>query len=44
MILILNIFITEELKAGKERYENEELSNDIKNNVDNKGNSVINRK
>jgi hypothetical protein len=44
MILIFNKFVTKELKADIERYENEEVSNEIQNNVDNKGNSVINCK
>ena len=44
MFLILNIFVTEEFKANKERYENKQLCNKIKNDVDNKEGSVINCK
>ena len=42
MILIFNKFVTKELIAHKERYENEEASNDIQKKVDKKDNIVIN--
>jgi hypothetical protein len=44
MILILNIFVTKEFKANKERDENKKLCNNIKNDVDNQEDSVINCK
>jgi hypothetical protein len=44
MILIFNKFVTKELKAQKERYENKEASNEIQKKVDKKDNIVINYK